>query len=156
MKAKKNNGIKIVCNNRKARFNYFFQELIEAGIVLKGSEVKSLREGKGNINDSYATDNRGEIYLINSYIPLYKESSYNNHNPRDMRKLLLNRREINKVMGKINREGLTIVPTKIYFKKGKAKVEIAISKGKKLYDKRQVKKKRDWEREKAKLLSKNK
>tara|TARA_B100000029_G_C17412143_1_gene901149 strand:+ start:332 stop:802 length:471 start_codon:yes stop_codon:yes gene_type:complete len=156
MKAKRNTGIKIVCNNRKARFNYFFQELIEAGIVLKGSEVKSLREGKGNINDSYATDNRGEIYLINSYIPLYKESSYNNHNPRDMRKLLLNRREINKVMGKINREGLTIVPTKIYFKKGKAKVEIAISKGKKLYDKRQVKKKRDWEREKAKLLSKNK
>ena len=156
MKAKRNIGIKIVCSNRKARFNYFFQELIEAGIVLKGSEVKSLREGKANINDSYAADSRGEIYLINSYIPLYKESSYNNHNPRDMRKLLLNRKEINKVVGKINREGLTVVPTKIYIKKGKAKVEIAISKGKKLYDKRQVKKKRDWEREKARLLSKNK
>ena len=156
MKAKKNTGIKIVCNNRKAKFNYFFQELLEAGIVLKGSEVKSLREGKANITDSYATDSRGEIYLFNSYIPSYKESSYNNHNPWDMRKLLLNRREINKVIGKINQEGLTVIPTKIYFKKGKAKVEIAISKGKKLYDKRHVKKKRDWQREQARILSKNK
>ena len=155
MKAKKNNGIKIVCNNRKARFNYFFQELLEAGIVLKGSEVKSLREGKANITDSYATDSRGEIYLINSYIPAYKESSYNNHNPRDMRKLLLNKKEINKVIGKINREGLTVVPTKIYFKKGKAKVEIAVAKGKKQYDKRQVKKRRDWEREKARYFRKS-
>ena len=156
MKAKKNTGIKIVCNNRKARFNYFFQELMEAGIVLKGSEVKSLREGKANITDSYATDSGGEIYLINSYIPLYKQSSYNNHNPRDMRKLLLKKREVNNVIGKINRDGLTVVPTKIYFKKGKAKVEIAISKGKKLYDKRQVKKKRDWQREQARILNKNK
>ena len=156
MKARKNTGIKIVCNNRKARFNYFFQELIEAGIVLKGSEVKSLRDGKANITDAYATDNMGEIYLINSHIPLYKESSYNNHNPRDMRKLLLNKREINKVIGKINREGLTIVPTKVYFKKGKAKVELAIAKGKKLYDKRNVRKKRDWQREQARILSRNK
>ena len=156
MKARRNSGIKIVCNNRKARFNYFFQELIEAGIVLKGSEVKSLRDGKANITDAYATDSRGEIYLINSHIPLYKESSYNNHNPRDMRKLLLNKKEINKVIGKINREGLTIVPTKVYFKKGKAKVELAIAKGKKLYDKRHVKKKRDWQREQARILSKNK
>ena len=156
MKARKNIGIKIVCNNRKARFNYFFQELIEAGIVLKGSEVKSLRDGKANITDAYATDNNGEIYLINSHIPLYKESSYNNHNPRDMRKLLLNKREINKVIGKINRDGLTIIPTKVYFRKGKAKVELAIAKGKKLYDKRNVKKKRDWQREQARILSKNK
>ena len=156
MKDKRNSGIKIVCNNRKARFNYFFNELLEAGIVLKGSEVKSLRDGKGNITDAYATDNNGEIYLINSHIPLYKESSYNNHNPRDMRKLLLNKREINKLIGKINRDGLTIIPTKVYFKKGKAKVEIAIAKGKKLFDKRHVKKKRDWEREKARILSKNK
>ena len=156
MKAKKNIGIKIVCNNRKARFNFFFHELIEAGIVLKGSEVKSLRDGKGNIADSYATDHNGELYLINSYIPAYKESSYNNHNPRDMRKLLLNKKEINKVIGRIHQEGLTVIPTKVYFKKGKAKVEIAISKGKKLFDKRNVKKKRDWEREKARILSKNK
>ncbi len=156
MKARKNTGIKIVCNNRKARFNYFFQELIEAGIVLKGSEVKSLRDGKSNISDAYATDNNGEIYLVNSHIPLYKESSYNNHNPRDMRKLLLNKREINKIIGKINRDGLTIIPTKVYFRKGKAKVELAIAKGKKLYDKRNVKKKRDWQREQARVLSKNK
>ena len=155
MKAKKNIGIKIVCNNRKAKFNYFFQELMEAGIVLKGSEVKSLRDGKANIADAYASDNNGEIYLINSHIPLYKESSYNNHNPRDMRKLLLNKREINKLIGKINQEGLTVIPTKMYFKKGKAKIQIAIAKGKKLYDKRHAKKKRDWDREKSRLLARN-
>ncbi len=156
MKVKKNIGIKIISNNRKASFNYFFHELIEAGIVLKGSEVKSLREGKANITDAYASDHNGEIYLINSYIPSYKESSYNNHNPRDSRKLLLNKKEINKLIGKINREGLTIIPTKIYFKKGKAKIEIAIAKGKKLYDKRAVKKRREWDREKARILSRNK
>ena len=94
--------------------------------------------------------------MINSHIPLYKESSYNNHEPRDSRKLLLNKKEINKLIGKVNREGLTIIPTKMYFKKGKAKVEIAIAKGQKLYDKRAVKKKRDWDREKARIFSKNK
>ena len=156
MKARKNTGIKFVDDNSRARFNYFFHDLMEAGIVLKGSEVKSLRDGKANITDSYATDNNGEIYLINSHIPQYKESSYNNHSPRDMRKLLLNKREINKLIGKINREGLTIIPTRLYFKKGKAKVELAIAKGKKLYDKRNVKKKRDWQREQARVLSKNK
>ena len=155
MKAKKNIGIKIVCNNRKAKFNYFFQELMEAGIVLKGSEVKSLRDGKANITDAYAIDNNGEMYLINSYIPLYKESSYNNHNPRDMRKLLLNKREINKLIGRTNREGFTLIPTKLYFKKGKAKVEIAVSKGKREYDKRQTKKKRDWHRERARFFRKS-
>ena len=148
--------MKIITNNRKASFLYHLLSKYEAGIQLKGSEVKSLRDGKANITDAYATDSRGEIYLINSHIPLYKESSYNNHNPRDMRKLLLNKKEINKVIGKINREGLTIVPTKVYFKKGKAKVELAIAKGKKLYDKRHVKKKRDWQREQARILSKNK
>ena len=156
MKAKKNTGIKIVCNNRKARFNYFFEELIEAGIVLKGSEVKSLREGKANITDSYATDSGGEIYLVNSHIPLYKQSSYNNHNPRDIRKLLLKKKEVNNVIGRINKDGLTVIPTKIYFKKGKAKVEIAISKGKKLFDKRETKKKRDWQRDQARILSRKK
>ena len=155
MKVKKNTGIKIVCNNRKASFNYFFEEFFEAGIVLKGSEVKALRDGKANISDAYANDNNGEIYLINSHIPLYKQSSYNNHNPRDMRKLLLNKKEINKVIGKINRDGLTIVPTKLYFKKGKAKVELAIAKGKKLYDKRNVKKTRDWNREKSRYFRKS-
>ena len=155
MKAKKNTSIKIISDNRKAKFNYFFLEFMEAGIVLKGSEVKSLREGKANITDSYATDHNGEIYLINSHIPSYKESIYNNHNPRDSRKLILNKKEINKVIGNINRDGLTIIPTKIYFKKGKAKVEIAVAKGKKLHDKRNVKKKRDWQREKARIMSKS-
>ena len=128
MKAKKNIGIKIVCNNRKAKFNYFFQELMEAGIVLKGSEVKSLRDGKANIADAYASDNNGEMYLINSYIPLYKESSYNNHNPRDMRKLLLNKREINKLMGKINQEGLTIFRQKCILKKERQKYKLLLQK----------------------------
>ena len=155
MKKKTNNGLKIICLNRKASFNYFFQEIFEAGICLKGSEVKSLREGRGNITDSYAVDKGGEIFLINSHIPLYKQSSYNNHNPKNDRKLLLKRKEINKLIGRINQDGLTIVPTKMYFLKGKVKVEIAVAKGKKLYDKRQVKKTRDWKREKARLLSKN-
>ena len=148
-------GQKIICLNRKASFNYFFKELLEAGIVLKGSEVKSLRDGKGSIADSYAVDNNGELFLINSHIPLYRESSYNNHNPKADRKLLLNRKEINKLIGRINQEGLTLIPTKLYFLKGKVKVEIAVARGKKLYDKRQVKKTRDWNREKARLLSKN-
>ena len=152
MKQKNIPGQKIICLNRKASFNYFFQELIEAGIVLKGSEVKSLREGKASIADSYAVDKNREIFLINSHIPLYKQSSYNNHDPKDDRKLLLTRKQINKLIGSINQDGLTLVPTKLYFSKGKAKVEIAVAKGKKLYDKRQVKKKRDWNKEKRRVL----
>ena len=155
MKQKLVPGRKIICLNRKASFNYFFLELLEAGVVLKGSEVKSLRDGKGSIADSYAVDNNGELFLINSHIPLYRQSSYNNHDPKCDRKLLLNRKEINKLIGRINQDGLTLIPTKLYFSKGKVKVEIAVAKGKKLYDKRQVKKTRDWNREKARLLSKN-
>ena len=154
MNQKTKSGLKIISNNRKARFNYFFKEFFEAGIVLKGSEVKSLREGKANISESYAFDENGEIFLVNSHIPSYKESSYNNHNPTRNRKLLLNKREIGKLIGKINREGFTIVPTKMYFKKGKVKVEIAVAKGKKQYDKRQVKKQRDWNREKSRYFRK--
>ena len=138
---KTKSGLKIISNNRKAKFNYFFREFFEAGIELKGSEVKSLRAGKANISESYAYNHNGEIYLINSHIPSYKESSYNNHEPNRNRKLLLNKREINKLIGRINREGFTLIPTKLYFKKGKAKIEIAVGKGKKQYDKRQVKKK---------------
>jgi len=152
---KTKSGLKIISNNRKARFNYFFNEFFEAGIVLKGSEVKSLRAGKVNISESYAYDVQGEIFLINSHIPSYKESSYNNHDPKRNRKLLFNKKEINKLMGRINREGFTLIPTKLYFKKGKAKVEIAVAKGKKQYDKRQVKKKRDWNREKARFFRKS-
>ena len=155
MKQKTATGQKIICLNRKARFNYFFIELMEAGISLKGSEVKSLRDGKGSIADSYAIDNNCELFLINSHIPLYRQSSYNNHDPKGDRKLLLNRKEINKLIGKVNQDGLTLVPTKMYFLKGKVKVELAVAKGKKLFDKRQVKKTRDWKREKARLLSKN-
>ena len=156
MKQKVVPGQKIICLNRKASFNYFFQELIEAGISLKGSEVKSLRDGKASIADSYAVDKNGEIFLINSHIPLYRQSSYNNHDPKGDRKLLLKRKEINKLIGRINQEGLTLVPTKLYFQKGKAKIQIAVAKGKKLYDKRQVKKKRDWNREKARVFSNSK
>ena len=155
MKKKLDSGKKIICSNRKASFNYFFIEILEAGLSLKGSEVKSLRDGKGSIGDSYAIDKGGELFLINSHIPLYRQSSYNNHDPKGERKLLLKKKEINKLIGKINQEGLTIVPTKLYFFKGKVKAEIAVAKGKKLFDKRQVKKTRDWNREKARILSRN-
>ena len=154
MSQKTKSGLKIISKNRKAGFNYFFSEFFEAGIVLHGSEVKSLRDGKANISESYAFDHNGEIYLVNSHIPSYKESSYNNHVPNRNRKLLLNKREINKLIGRINREGFTLIPTKLYFRKGKAKVEIAVAKGKKHFDKRQTKKKRDWQREKAKFFRK--
>ena len=155
MKQKANRGLKIICLNRKAGFNYFFHELIEAGIVLRGSEIKSIRSGKVNIADSYAVEKNGEIYLINSHISSYKEASYSNHNPTDEGKLLLNKKEINKHTGKINAEGFTLVPTKMYFKKGKAKIEIAVAKGKKQYDKRQTKKNRDWNRDKARYFRKS-
>ena len=154
MNTKKSNGLKIICLNRKASFNYFFSDLIEAGVVLKGSEIKSVRSGKVNIADSYGIEKDGEIYLINSHIPVYKEASYSNHNPYEERKLLLNKREINKLIGKMNKEGFTIVPTKMYFKKGKAKIEIAVAKGKKNFDKRQTKKTRDWNRDKARYFRK--
>ena len=151
MSRKTNSGFKMICINRKASFNYFFEDLLEAGIVLKGSEIKSIREGKVNIADSYAVEKNGELILINSHIASYKQASYSNHDPLDDRKLLLNKKEINKLIGKIQRDGLTIVPTKMYFKKGKAKVELAVAKGKKQYDKRAAKKNRDWKREKARL-----
>ena len=154
MNQKVKTGLKIISLNRKASFNFFFQDLLEAGIVLKGSEIKSVRAGKINIADSYGIEKNGEIYLINSHIPIYKEASYSNHNPYAERKLLLNKREINKLIGKMNKEGFTIVPTKMYFKKGKAKIEIAVAKGKKNFDKRQTKKTRDWNRDKARYFRK--
>ena len=154
MNKKTNSGLKIICLNRKASFNYFFEDLLEAGIVLKGSEIKSGREGKLNIADSYAVEKKGEIILINSHIASYKQASYSNHNPMDERKLLLNKREINKLIGKMQRDGFTIVPTKMYFKKGKAKIELAVAKGKKQYDKRAAKKNRDWGRDKARYIRK--
>ena len=155
MKKKTNSGLKIICLNRKANFNYFFEDIYEAGIVLKGSEIKSIRNGKANIADAYAVEKDGEIFLINSHISSYKQASYSNHNPMDERKLLLNKKEINKLIGKMQREGFTLIPTKMYFKKGKAKIEIAVAKGKKQYDKRHAKKDKDWNREKARLFRKS-
>jgi len=155
MNRKTKSGLKIICNNRKAGFNFFFHEFFEAGLILKGSEVKSLRNGKGSISESYAVDDKGEFFLVNSHIPSYKESSYNDHDPKRNRKLLLNKKEINKLIGRINREGYTLIPTKMYFKKGKAKIEIAVAKGKKHFDKRHIKKKRDWDREKARFFRKS-
>ena len=152
MNKKTNIGFKIICLNRKASFNYFFEDLLEAGIVLKGSEIKSIREGKVNIADSYAVEKNGELILINSHIASYKQASYSNHKPLEDRKLLLNKKEINKLIGKIQRDGLTVIPTKMYFKKGKAKVELAVARGKKQYDKRITKKNRDWSREKARYV----
>ena len=154
MKKKTNPGLKIICLNRKASFNYFFEDIYEAGIVLKGSEIKSVRNGKVNIADSYAAEKNGEIFLINSHISSYKQASFSNHNPVDERKLLLNKKEINKLTGKMQREGFTLIPTKMYFKKGKAKIEIAVAKGKKKHDKRQAIKRKDWNRDKARYVRK--
>ena len=155
MNKKTNPGLKMICLNRKASFNYFFEDLFEAGIVLKGSEIKSVREGKVNIAEAYAVEKGGEIVLINSHISPYKQASRSNHNPNDDRKLLLNKKEINKLIGKMQRDGFTLVPTKMYFKKGKAKIELAVAKGKKQYDKRATKKRRDWNREKARYIRKS-
>ena len=152
MKKKTNPGLKIICLNRKASFNYFFEQLIEAGIVLKGSEIKSIRNGKVNISDSYAVEKGGEIFLVNSHIASYKEASYSDHNPTDERKLLFNKKEVNKLIGKVNRDGFSLIPTKMYFKKGKAKLEVAIAKGKKKYDKRQTIKNRQWNRDKSRYV----
>ena len=155
MNKKTNSGLKIISLNRKASFNYFFEDLLEAGIVLKGSEIKSVRDGKVSIADSYAAEKNGEIVLINSHIATYKQASIANHNPLGERKLLLNKKEINKLIGKMQREGYTLVPTKMYFKNGKAKLEIAVAKGKKQFDKRATKKTRDWNRDKARYIRKS-
>ena len=155
MKNKTNPGLKIICLNRKASFNYFFEDIYEAGLILKGSEIKSVRNGKVNIAEAYAIERDGELYLINSHISSYKQASLLNHNPIEERKLLLNKKEINKLIGKMQRDGFTLVPTKMYFKKGKAKIELAVAKGKKQYDKRATKKSRDWNREKARYIRKS-
>ena len=144
---------KIVAENRKARFNYEIIDTYEAGLVLTGTEVKSLREGKANIAESYASDEGGEIWLINSYLPEYLQANRFNHETRRRRKLLLSKREIHRLRGAINREGMTLVPLKVYFNDvGRAKLELALAKGKKLHDKRETEKERDWNRQKSRLL----
>ena len=147
--------MKIIAANSRANYDYLINHKIEAGIVLNGSEIKSVRDGKVNIAESYAVEKRGEIVLINSHISPYKQASYSNHNPTDDRKLLLNKKEISKLIGKMQRDGFTLVPTKMYFKKGRAKIELAVAKGKKQYDKRATKKSRDWNREKARYIRKS-
>ncbi|MGQ7793006.1 SsrA-binding protein SmpB [Faunimonas sp. B44] len=143
----------IVADNRRARFNYEIGETFEAGIQLAGTEVKSLRQSKANIAESYVSPEGGEVWLINSYIPEYQQASFFNHEPRRARKLLLHKRQINRLLGAVNREGMTIVPLRLYFNdRGRAKVEIALAKGKKVHDKRETEKQRDWAREKGRLL----
>ncbi|TIP30274.1 MAG: SsrA-binding protein SmpB [Mesorhizobium sp.] len=150
-KADPNN--KTVAENRKARFSYEVLDTIEAGLVLTGTEVKSLRQGQANIQDSYASVEGGEIWLINSYLPEYLQANRFNHEPRRRRKLLLNKREMAKLSQSVDREGMTLVPLKIYFnEKGRAKLLLAVGRGKKLHDKRDTEKQRDWSREKGRLL----
>jgi SsrA-binding protein len=153
MVAKSNPRFKAVADNRKARFNYEIGEVIEAGIVLTGSEVKSLRAGKATIAESYADARDGAIWLINSNIPEYLQAHRFNHLPKRPRKLLLHARQIDKLAGAVEREGMTIVPLRLYFnEKGRAKIAIALGKGKKLHDKRETLKKRSWERERGRLM----
>ena len=150
-KADPNN--KTVAENRKARFSYEVLDTLETGLVLTGTEVKSLREGQANIQESYASVEGGELWLINSYLPEYLQGNRFNHEPRRRRKLLVSKRERAKLGQNIEREGMTLVPLKIYFNdRGRAKLLLAIARGKKLHDKRETEKQRDWAREKGRLL----
>jgi SsrA-binding protein len=149
----KKTSFKVVADNRKARFNYEIGETVEAGIALTGSEVKSLRAGKATIAESYADARAGEIWLVNANIPEYLQAGRFNHSPKRPRKLLLHKRQIGKLSGAVERDGMTIVPLKLYFNdKGRAKVELAIARGKKLHDKRETERKRSWDRERGRLL----
>jgi SsrA-binding protein len=145
---------KLIAENRRARYDYFLEDTFEAGIMLTGSEVKSLRNGKANIAESYAAVEGDEIMLVNADIPTYAQAGpYFNHEPRRHRKLLLKRREIDKLIGAVRRDGRTIIPTKLYWNdRGIAKLEVALAKGKKVHDKRETAAQRDWQRDKARLL----
>jgi SsrA-binding protein len=144
---------KTVALNKRARFDYFIERNIEAGIMLFGSEVKSLRDGKGSIAESYASDEGDELFLINSFIPEYNEASHFNHNPRRPRKLLVRRRELNQLLVSIRKKGMTLVPLSLYFnERGIAKIELGLASGKKKMDKRSTEKNRDWERQKGRLM----
>lgn len=144
---------RVVADNRKARFNYEIKDTYEAGIALSGTEVKSLRTGRATIGEAYAGPMREELYLFNAYIPEYLQANRFNHHPKRPRKLLLHRREIDKLIGATQREGYTVVPLRIYFNdRGRAKVELGLGRGKKLHDKRETEKKRSWDRDKARIL----
>ena len=153
MASKPERPLKIVADNRKARFNYEIGETFEAGVALTGTEVKSLRSGTATIAESFATSRDGELWLQNSNIPEYLQASRFNHAPKRPRKLLLHKRQLAKLIGAVDREGMTIVPLKLYFNpKGRAKVEIALARGKKLHDKRETEKKRSWDRERSRIM----
>jgi SsrA-binding protein len=153
MAKKKDDTRKVVADNRKARYSYAIESTLEAGMMLLGSEVKALRAGKATIAESYAQAKDGEITLINSYIPEYNMANRFNHEPRRPRKLLVHKREIAKLSAAVQREGMTLIPLRVYFTpKGIAKIELGIAKGKKLHDKRETEKQRDWARDKARLL----
>jgi SsrA-binding protein len=152
MAPKRDSG-KLVAENRKARFNYDIEETIETGIVLTGSEVKSLRAGKANIAESYASNERGELYLINAHIAEYSGAARDGHAPTRPRKLLLHKREMARLLGAIQRQGIALVPLRLYFNaRGIAKLQLGLGRGKKVYDKRETEKKRDWERQKGRLM----
>jgi SsrA-binding protein len=153
MAKKKDDGTKLIADNRKARYAYAIGETLEAGIMLVGSEVKSLRTGKTTIGESYAHAKDGEIWLVNSYIPEYTKASRFNHEPKRSRKLLVHKRQADRLAAAIQREGMTLIPLKLYFNaKGIAKLELGLAKGKKLHDKRETEKQRDWQRDKARLI----
>lgn len=155
MAAKEKSDRKLIAENRKARHNYFIEDTLEVGIVLEGSEVKSLRDGQANIAESYASVEGGELWLINSHIPKYSQAKADafSHEERRRRKLLVSKRELARLWQGVGREGMTLVPLKLYFnRKGLAKLEIGLAKGKKQQDKRETEKKRDWQRQKARLL----
>ncbi len=144
---------KLIADNKRARFDYYVEDTYEAGLVLTGTEVKSLRLGRANIAESYASPENGEIWLINSYIPEYGPASRFNHEPRRKRKLLLREREINKLFGAVDRDGRTVVPLKLFFnERGMVKLEVALAKGKKEHDKRDATKDREWKREQSRLM----
>lgn len=153
MAAKSERTSKIIADNRKARFNYEIGEVFEAGIALTGTEVKSLRVGKANIAESYAGARDGDLWLYNANIPEYLQASRFNHAPKRPRRLLLHKRQIYKLIGAVERDGMTLVPLKLYFNpKGRAKLEIAVARGKKLHDKRETERKRDWARERGRVM----
>ena len=148
-------GIKVICENRKARFNYEILDRFEAGMMLTGSEVKSLRDGKANMGDAYGMIQNGEVFLLNAHIAPYQAATYANHEPLRTRKLLLHAHEIKKLIGKVAEKGFTLIPLKMYFKEGKAKVELALGKSKKTVDKRQTIKKRETDRQLRRTLKLN-
>jgi len=149
-------SVKVVARNRKAFREYHVLEKVEAGLVLRGTEVKSLREGRGSLAEAYARLKENELFIVGMDIPEYRHGNIMNHEPKRTRKLLLHRREINRIEGKLKEKGLTMIPLSLYFRKGYAKMELAIAKGKKLYDKREDMKKRDHEKDMRKEMSKRK